>query len=232
LYYNDTYKVRYAIGNSPTGPFEQAVNSPILVSDPKKHVSGPGHHYTFQKNGQYYIVYHKHTYPFRGGQRQVCIDKLEFDAQGLIKRVVPTQAGVPLTFLKHKNTRKFLKPVAVRASGAENADYAAAKAFDHNFGTRWLAPAGQAAHLQADLGKVTLVKGIEPIFDDIMGNYDYRIEYSADQQKWLPFASGQNAQATEWPVEHKKEVRARYIRITIAQNGGKQAGLWELNIYR
>ncbi|WP_342648037.1 family 43 glycosylhydrolase [Mucilaginibacter sp. CSA2-8R] len=232
VYFNDSYKVRYAIGNTPTGPFEQAVNSPILTSDAVKHVSGPGHHFTFCKNGQYYIVYQKHTYPYRNGQRQVCIDKLDFDAQGLIKQVNPTSTGVPLTFLKHKNTRKVIKPVSVQASGMENMDYVPDNATDHNFGTRWLAPAGQAAFLQADLGQATTIKGVEPIFDDIMGAYDYRIEYSKDQKNWMPFATGQNARMTEWPVEHKKMVKARYIRISIAQNNGRQAGLWEFNIYQ
>ena len=48
IYFNDSYKVRYATGDRPTGPFVQADNSPILVSDHSRQVSGPGHNFTFK----------------------------------------------------------------------------------------------------------------------------------------------------------------------------------------
>ncbi|RCH54699.1 hypothetical protein DJ568_09405 [Mucilaginibacter hurinus] len=233
IYFNDSYKVRYAIGDSPTGPFVQASNSPILTSNLAKHVSGPGHHFTIKLNGQHYIVYHKHTYPFKNGQRQVCIDKLDFDDKGLIKPVITTDAGVNLFPKKRQVDHNLIKPVQIKVSADDGSFYKASYAADQNFGTRWLAPVGKDAFLEVDLGKIKKVTGVEPIFDSIMGSYDYTIEYSANGTDWTLFATAQNENATEWPVRHSKRVNARHVRINIkALDPGIQAGLWELNIYQ
>lgn len=93
---DETYKVRYAVGNSPFGPFIEAENSPILQSDPLKNVYGPGHHSIMKLGNQYYILYHKHSLPFKTGtaMRQLCIDKIYFDTKNTqrILNVVPTDS--------------------------------------------------------------------------------------------------------------------------------------------
>ena len=84
---DDTYKVRYAIGDSPTGPFSaEGPNSPILVSDAERDIFGPGHHAIFQLNGKDYIAYHRHKdrYQAETLQRQICFDRLKFDQAGNI----------------------------------------------------------------------------------------------------------------------------------------------------
>lgn len=88
---NETYKVRYAIGDNPFGPFRQAENSPILKSNPKKDIYGPGHHSAINYKHQWYIFYHRHSLPFdtKTLKRQICVDKMEFDSQGLIKVITP-----------------------------------------------------------------------------------------------------------------------------------------------
>ena len=97
-----TYSVHYAVGPSPTGPFEY--KGAILVSDDRH--KGPGHHsFIRSRDGQWYIVYHRWNArdgngPYRGG-RSVCIDRMEHDADGTIKPIVMTDAlaadkfGVP-----------------------------------------------------------------------------------------------------------------------------------------
>ena len=53
---NETYHVRYAIGNSPMGPYVEQADT-ILKSN--KMVKGPGHHSLFvDKNGKDWIIYH------------------------------------------------------------------------------------------------------------------------------------------------------------------------------
>ena len=81
----------------PTGPW--TYRGAILTSDATH--KGPGHHSFIKSDvsGQWYIVYHrwenqKGDGPYRGS-RQVCIDKLEYDADGLIKPIVMTNTGVP-----------------------------------------------------------------------------------------------------------------------------------------
>jgi beta-xylosidase len=88
-----SYSVHYAIGASPTGPFEY--KGAILKSDAKH--KGPGHHSLITSPaGQTYIVYHRWNNregdgPYEGS-RGFCIDHLDFNADGTIKPVVITDS--------------------------------------------------------------------------------------------------------------------------------------------
>lgn len=88
------YSVAYAIADSPTGPFKRI--GKILQQD-EQVATGAGHHSVIQIPGkdEYYIVYHRRPLGCtHSGERQVCIDKLEFDEQGYIKPVKITFEGV------------------------------------------------------------------------------------------------------------------------------------------
>ncbi len=233
FYYDSTYKVRYAVSDKPTGPFVQGKNSPILTSTPDGRISGPGHHYTFNTGNNSYILYHRHSYPFYEAQRQVCIDKLEFEGDGSIKKVIATQEGVLLNFLKTKIKQPALKPVSVEASSSLGEPYNAVKAFDGSFGTLWATgDTMRPVWIKADFGKKITFHTCTPIFDRVMGDYNYKIEYSSDGEQWMIYAQGKNAEAAEWPVEYEKEVRARFLRITVINYNldFKRIGLWEVKI--
>jgi len=84
------YSVAYAVADSPLGPFKRV--GKILQQDPKI-ATGAGHHSVIKhpKKDEYYIVYHRRPLGEKSGNhRVVCIDKMEFDEQGLIKPVVMT----------------------------------------------------------------------------------------------------------------------------------------------
>lgn len=85
-----TYNVRYATANSPWGPFEEGINSPILKTSADSTTYGPGHHCVFSHDGQDYILYHR-IFPQKENYvlRQLCLDSLNFDAEGNIKMVIP-----------------------------------------------------------------------------------------------------------------------------------------------
>jgi beta-xylosidase len=88
------YSVAYAIADSPLGPFQRI--GKILQQDPSV-ATGAGHHSVIQLPGKdvYYIVYHRRPLGERDGNHRVtCIDRMEFDAQGLIKPVKITFEGV------------------------------------------------------------------------------------------------------------------------------------------
>lgn len=88
------YSVAYAIADSPLGPFKRI--GKILQQDTAV-ATGAGHHSVIQVPGkdQYYIVYHRRPLGYTGAsERQVCIDKLEFDDKGYIKPVKMTFEGV------------------------------------------------------------------------------------------------------------------------------------------
>ncbi len=88
------YSVAYAIADSPTGPFRR--EGKILQQDPTV-ATGAGHHSVIQVPGrdEYYIVYHRRPLGETDrDHRVVCIDRMEFAADGLIKPVTITFKGV------------------------------------------------------------------------------------------------------------------------------------------
>lgn len=87
------YSVAYAIGDSPLGPFKRV--GKILQQDPAI-ATGAGHHSLLHTpDGRWYIVYHRRPKgETAANHRVVCIDRLYFDAKGLILPVKITRRGV------------------------------------------------------------------------------------------------------------------------------------------
>jgi beta-xylosidase len=85
-----TYKIGYAVGNSPLGPFETGENSPILETSADSTIYGPGHHSVFSEGGQDFILYHR-IFPQDSAYvlRQLCVDSLKFDENHNILPVEP-----------------------------------------------------------------------------------------------------------------------------------------------
>lgn len=97
------YRVRYGTATSATGPITVPANNLILSKDTTAGIYGTGHNSVIQVPGkdEWYIVYHRFTYPggikmgeAAGYNREVCIDKLEFNADGSIKPTTPTHTGI------------------------------------------------------------------------------------------------------------------------------------------
>ncbi|WP_408997558.1 family 43 glycosylhydrolase [Streptomyces europaeiscabiei] len=92
---DENYRVAYATGSSPTGPWTK--RGVILEKDLSLGIKGPGHHSVVHVPGtdDWYIAYHRFAIPGGDGtHRETTIDKLEFDAGGLIKKVVPTLESI------------------------------------------------------------------------------------------------------------------------------------------
>ena len=97
------YSVGYGLMSSPLDDVKVPQNYVVLRKDEKQGIYGTGHHSTIQIPGkdEFYIVYHRFNYPkgiemggSAGFHREVCIDKLEFGADGAILPVVPTHKGI------------------------------------------------------------------------------------------------------------------------------------------
>ncbi|UUF13692.1 MULTISPECIES: family 43 glycosylhydrolase [Flavobacterium] len=97
------YKVRYGTSKSPLGPIEIPKNNIVIQGKPEVGIHATGHNSVLQipNKDEWYIVYHRFSYPTGikmgdagGFHREVCIDKLEFNPDGSIKEVIPTHAGV------------------------------------------------------------------------------------------------------------------------------------------
>ncbi len=100
---SENYRVRYGYSDSPTGKITVPENNLILAKDVANGIFGTGHNSVIQVPGkdEWYIVYHRFTRPkgitmgsAAGYNREVCIDKMEFNSDGSIKKVVPTIAGI------------------------------------------------------------------------------------------------------------------------------------------
>lgn len=111
---NDTrhvdYRVRYATAESPTGKLNIPENNIVIAKDEKAEIYATGHNSVIQVPGtdDWYIVYHRFSYPngidmgrAAGYHREVCIDKLQFNADGSIQGTIPTHQGItPLSKIK------------------------------------------------------------------------------------------------------------------------------------
>lgn len=104
---NDTrdadYRVRYGTSESPLGTIDIPENNIVIAKDSVQGIYATGHNSTIQVPGtdEWYIVYHRFTYPHgikmgraAGYNREVCIDKMEFNADGSIRTVKPTHEGI------------------------------------------------------------------------------------------------------------------------------------------
>lgn len=96
---SENYRVRYGTSNSPYGPITIPENNLILQKDAAQGIYGTGHNSVLQKPGtdEWYILYHRFNYPnginmgdAAGYNREVCMDRLYFDAQGAVIPVIPT----------------------------------------------------------------------------------------------------------------------------------------------
>jgi len=88
------YSVAYAISESPLGPFKRI--GKILEQDDEI-ARGAGHHSVIYDNkaNNYYIVYHRRPIETDNPHHRVtCIDRLYFNEDGTIQKVVMTKEGV------------------------------------------------------------------------------------------------------------------------------------------
>ncbi|PRY53320.1 glycosyl hydrolase family 43 [Arcticibacter pallidicorallinus] len=105
----DTYYIYATI--DPWGADELAVlqtkdfnDNPILSTTPDSTTYGPGHHTVFREGKQDYILYHRlKPNKEKAVLRQLCIDSLNYNADGSIKKIIPK--GVS-SFIKASTARK------------------------------------------------------------------------------------------------------------------------------
>ncbi|MDR0415332.1 MAG: family 43 glycosylhydrolase [Prevotellaceae bacterium] len=237
------YNVRYAVSEDVLGPYREingSYNNPILSTSSGANILGPGHHSIFAKDGQHYIVYHRQHYPFVDSKRQTCIDKLDFNEDGSIKKVTPTHTGVRLFENSDKRVNIALGK-QTRVSSARtysptrhtsaNFRYEGNFAVDENGGTRWDAGLGATnPWLLVDLGSESTIDAVQTLFEFTNKKYMYAIEYlsqkdasgideAAANRRWRIYADKSVEGAQFSPVEDTfaggGSVNARYLRITI-----------------
>jgi hypothetical protein len=96
---NQTEALVYAMGDSPLGPFE--MKGRIMDESPVG--CWTNHHSIIEYKGQWYLFYHHNDLsPSFDKNRSIRVDSLSFNADGTIRKVIPTLRGVGLTDAQKK----------------------------------------------------------------------------------------------------------------------------------
>lgn len=240
--HDETYNVRYSYGDTPYGPFTEGQNNPILSTTEDKTTHGPGHHSVLEDGNEYYMVYHKHDYPMtRGGlSRQVCIDKMVFENDSVIKKVIPTSKGIG-NIVKSTTPENIALNAAATASSyyhlqSSEYDYQYKPTFatDDNNATMWKAANNTLPQdLTIDLGAVKEIKRVMTQFEFASYYYQYTLQYSSDGKKWNMYADKSKNQTSGSPMIDDKAISARYLKLTVlgTEKTGLYAAVWNIKVY-
>ena len=91
---NKIERLEYAIGDNPLGPFKFTG----VIMDESQSGCWTNHHSIIQFRNQWYLFYHDRDYSPRFDKaRSIRADSLFFNADGTIKKVIPTLRGIGLT---------------------------------------------------------------------------------------------------------------------------------------
>jgi hypothetical protein len=91
---NKIERLEYAIGDNPLGPFKFAG----VIMDESPLNCWTNHHSLLEVNGQWFLFYHQNELsPKFDKNRSICVDSLSFNADGTIRKVIPTRRGVGVT---------------------------------------------------------------------------------------------------------------------------------------
>jgi hypothetical protein len=209
----DTYKVRYATGDTPFGPFKEGPGSPVLSTNAERDVISPGHHAIFRSGGKSYILYHRQGLPFpkRGDAvlRQIAVDPIDLRADGTITPVVPGHRTQVEGFAARRMRGLRWRPSGKGSDALHGPDRAA----DDNYATAWQPAKGGAPLLTADLGAVRTVQGSAIRMEYATRRYALGVEGSTDGKRWKRLAT--NAAASGSPIELTHPASVRYLRLRV-----------------
>ena len=237
--HDGSYSVHYGMGPSPFGPFTTPPENVVLKSNADLTTQGPGHNSVLKFRDNYYIVYHQHNQPHEGAKgvfRQACADRLEFNADGSIRPVVPTQIGTgPLLPLVEPG-QDVARGKYASATSVRGATYAPEYALDHNNASLWRAATNTYPQtLTVDLGGAFEIGRCETSFEYPTLAYKYVLETSLDGKTWTMFADNTAAfPVAVSPQEAHGEAKAAFVRITLTacQRPENAAGIYNFKVFR
>ena len=231
--HTETYRVQYATSDKPLGPYEY--KGCILETTTDGTVHGPGHHSILQEGDDYYIIYHRHDNPHsnRGFHRQVCADKMVFEPDGSIRKIIPTHDGIGNLGENVVKSSNIALNCKVKASSYYDKDFLPQYAVDDNNGTLWRPVTDGQEWLELDLGKVNKIGTVWTQFEYGTSYYQYLIETSKDGNKWDIFADKRDNRLAGSPMVDFGTAKARYIRITTTgkQKNGFPGAIWNVKVF-
>ena len=231
---DETYEVRYAVGDNPFGPFKEAANSPVLTMNDSLNVYGPGHHTLFTYGGKNYILYHKHRLPFvkGGAYRQTCINEFTFnEAKKQINTIIPfnTQSFPNLSEAR----KQYIQPENIEASSTLAGYTKADNVLDHNYSTRWESDDDDRnPFLTATFKKETQINTLEIRFEYPWKKYFIKVESSIHGNNWNVVADYTTEGVSGSPVSIPVNSKCSQVRISFTDSqGATKPSVWELCFY-
>lgn len=194
-YYQKTYCVRVAVGDSPMGPFRkltQAEGGYLLYADSHwTWASGTGHCSVVSRDGQDYIVYHAHLDRVNGNsKRGIAMDELHWveNEDGLLVPVAngPSAAYMPLTTYLYENVASQAK---IKADNiAEGKAKAMIDGIISHRDSKFLQDTvfdGDSATIELEFDEPQTISGIA-----VYNSFDYEYLYSNIESIRLNLADG------------------------------------------
>lgn len=230
---DETYEVRYAVGDNPMGPFVEASNSPVLTMNDELEVYGPGHHTIMNFDGKNYIVYHKHRLPFVTGTayRQISINELVFDEEkDEIKTIIPYNTQ-PFPNLANKH-KEYIQPIAVTASSVKDTYTVAENTLKMDYVTLWeAADNDNSPQLTFEFEKDSDINTMEIRFEYPWKEYKFNFEISKDGDEWTSVSDFREDAATGSPVVISIEEAIQFARLSFVENCDVKAAIWNISFY-
>ncbi len=196
-------RLRYATSANALGPWSYKG----IYLDPTD--CDTSHGSVVEYKGQWYAFYHNNSLSGRGNLRSMCVDRLEFDADGNILKVIQTTAGVPAVgaaSTPEANTIQLAAEAGTPGNGAMVADGAAAADGRHvqnlhlagsylqfnaiDGGTNGCRATINIHYATADKGKLRMtVNGLDYSFINIFPTGGWEI-FTGDSSETVPLQAG------------------------------------------
>ncbi len=226
---------------SPLGPYEIPEQDLVCETDAEAGVFGPGHGCVFNVPGtdDYYLAYLE--FGRNSTNRQIYVNKLEFNDDGTIRKVKVNMNGVGALSPVEK-PRKLIRIQSLTASSTaqpetvpytldercQRTEYFVPEfAADASNGSRWMADStDHIPWLVADLGSVQRVGSSRIAFVRPTAAHAYRLEGSLDGKNWVKCGGHTDPQMRS-PHEDSIDRSFRYLRVSITQG---IPGVWEWQV--
>ena len=226
---------------SPLGPYEIPEQDLVCETDAEAGVFGPGHGCVFNVPGtdDYYLAYLE--FGRNSTNRQIYVNKLEFNEDGTIRPVRVHMNGVG-ALRPVEQPRRLLGIRALSASSVaapeavpytldercRRTEYFVPEfAADASNGSRWMADSlDKAPALTLDFGQVRRVGVSRIAFVRPTAGHAYRLEGSLDGKTWMPCGGHADPQMRSPHVDSIGQ-SFRYLRVRITAG---IPGIWEWQV--
>ncbi len=239
---DENYQYYYGMSRtSPLGPYDFPADNLVSTTDVQTGVYGPGHGCVFNVSGTDDFYFAFLEFGRRSTNRQTYVNRLEFNADGTIRRVavdlngvgklrnVKTPKPLPVRLVTASSVRPALQIAPIANPNLNRTEYFdPAFATDGANGSRWMAAdTDRDCWFMLDLGKARKIRRSEIFFVRPTAPHVYTLEGSTDGTTWRTLSRHTEPTICA-PQTDRVDARLRYLRVKIEDG---ERGIWEWNVY-